>query len=185
MSSSNTPGCSDNISDFKQSEVETFQRCFPHNPGKFCTLINTQKEALIQGSAGTGKTLLLLEKARRLTEKGHRVLVLTFNIKLAEYLQVVTRDQPLIQVDYFHHFCEVSAKNTGISFDIPDEMDDDGKVIFYEETSPDILLSAIETGNLPEFDAVLIDEGQDFNDEWWVPLMLLIKESGWFYIFMT
>jgi hypothetical protein len=36
----NTPGFSDKISDFTQSGVETFQRCFPQNPGKFCTLIN-------------------------------------------------------------------------------------------------------------------------------------------------
>ncbi len=28
------------MSDIKQSEVETFQRCFPRNPGKFCTLFN-------------------------------------------------------------------------------------------------------------------------------------------------
>jgi len=26
--------------------VETFQRCFPQNPGKFCTLINTQLQEL-------------------------------------------------------------------------------------------------------------------------------------------
>jgi hypothetical protein len=37
----NTPGFSDKISDCKQSGVETFQRCLPQNPGKFCTLINT------------------------------------------------------------------------------------------------------------------------------------------------
>ena len=29
------------MSDIKQSGVETFQRCFPRNPGKFCTLFNT------------------------------------------------------------------------------------------------------------------------------------------------
>ncbi len=28
------------MSDIKQSRVETFQRCFTQNPGKYCTLID-------------------------------------------------------------------------------------------------------------------------------------------------
>ena len=36
------------MSDFNQSGVETFQRCFPQNPGKFCTLINTNDQQLVK-----------------------------------------------------------------------------------------------------------------------------------------
>jgi len=38
----NTPGFSGKKPVIEQSGVVTFQRCFPQNPGKFCTLINTQ-----------------------------------------------------------------------------------------------------------------------------------------------
>ena len=31
------------MSDIKQSRVETFQRCFTQNPGKYCTLIDTAR----------------------------------------------------------------------------------------------------------------------------------------------
>jgi hypothetical protein len=37
----NTPGFSGKKPIIEQPGVETFQRCFPQNPGKFCTLINT------------------------------------------------------------------------------------------------------------------------------------------------
>ena len=42
--------------------------------------LEEQKQVLIKGSAGTGKTLILLEKARRLAEQGHSVLILSFRV---------------------------------------------------------------------------------------------------------
>jgi len=42
----NTPEFSDKMSDFKQSGVETFQCCFPRNPGNFCMLFNNLAEIL-------------------------------------------------------------------------------------------------------------------------------------------
>jgi len=37
----NTPGFSGKKPAIEQSGVAIFQRCFPQNPGKFCTLINS------------------------------------------------------------------------------------------------------------------------------------------------
>lgn len=59
---------------------------------------------LIEGSAGTGKTLLLLEKARRLAQDGQQVLILCFNLKLAEYLQSLVKNQENITIYNFHKF---------------------------------------------------------------------------------
>lgn len=143
--------------------------------------LEEQKQVLIHGSAGTGKTLLLLEKARRLAEQGHTVLILCFNIKLSEYLKAVTQHQPLIHSDYFHGFCAFAAEKLNVPFVAPEDGVEAQK--FYEETAPELLLSAIETGVIPTFDAVLIDEGQDFSDDWWVPISSVLKPEGWFYIF--
>jgi len=41
------------MSDIKQSRVETFQRCFTQNPGKYCTLIDTL-HWLIYGTGAFG-----------------------------------------------------------------------------------------------------------------------------------
>ena len=45
------------------------------------------KRAAIEGAAGTGKTVLAMEKARRLATTGDRVLLLCFNIPLAIHLR--------------------------------------------------------------------------------------------------
>jgi hypothetical protein len=41
MSITNTPGFSGKKPDIKQPGVETFQRSFPQEPGKFCTLFDS------------------------------------------------------------------------------------------------------------------------------------------------
>jgi primosomal protein N' len=66
--------------------------------------LDEQKQVLIKGSAGTGKTLLLIEKARRLADQGFSVLVLCFNIRLSEYLKSVIKNSNLVYVDNFHGF---------------------------------------------------------------------------------
>ncbi len=144
-------------------------------------LLEEQKQVLIKGSAGTGKTLLLLEKARRLADQGFSVLILCFNIKLSEHLKVVTQNQPLIHADYFHGFCEFSARKMNVPFVVSE--DNNVARVFYEETAPELLLTAIETEVISAFDAVLVDEGQDFNEAWWIPISSAVKNDGWFYIF--
>jgi hypothetical protein len=39
-----TPGISGKKPVIEQPGVETFQRSFPQDPGKFCTLFNTRKD---------------------------------------------------------------------------------------------------------------------------------------------
>lgn len=143
--------------------------------------LEEQKQVLIKGSAGTGKTLLLIEKARRLADQGFSVLVLCFNIRLSEYLKSIIKNSNLVYVDNFHGFCELAAQKLNVPFVAPE--DNESAQVFYEEVAPDLLLTAIDSGKVPSFDAVLIDEGQDFSESWWVPITSIIKPNGWFYIF--
>ena len=53
-------------------------------------LLNSMRRCprlIVEGCAGSGKTLLALEKARRLSDYDGRVLLLCFNIPLAEWLR--------------------------------------------------------------------------------------------------
>ena len=61
--------------------------------------ISEQKNATIQGVAGTGKTLIAKEAARRLGSEGRRVLFLCFNRFLFTYLQHM---YPYENVTYFN-----------------------------------------------------------------------------------
>ena len=72
--------------------------------------------AAIAGSAGTGKTVLAQEKARRLATTGKRVLLLCFNLPLAEELSAGARD---FDVETFHAFCRRLAFRAGLPFEPP------------------------------------------------------------------
>lgn len=57
-----------------------------------------QKTAVIQGIAGTGKTLIALEKARRHAERGEKVLFLCYNRFLHDYIATNNAHQ---YIDYY------------------------------------------------------------------------------------
>jgi len=171
------------IPDPKLNFMEMDEKFLQLTQGQYQLLdwLEGQRHALITGSAGTGKTLLLLEKARRLAEQGNSVLILSFNIKLSEYLKAVTKEQPLIHCDYFHGFCGYAATLVKKPFIEPEG--EAAVKVFYEKYAPEVLIEAIEEGKVIEYDAVLVDEGQDFYDDWWLPVSSLVKNEGWFYIF--
>jgi hypothetical protein len=60
----------------------------------------------VRGGAGSGKTFLAMEQARRLSAKGHRVALVCYSHGLASYLERITanwpRRQQLAYVGEFH-----------------------------------------------------------------------------------
>lgn len=135
----------------------------------------SRRKALIAGCAGSGKTMLAIEKARQLHEQGFNVLLTCFNSALAEDL---AKRLPDITVLHFHGLCREFAKEVGFTVQ---SVSDQQK--YYDETLPEMLLKAVdETG--PIFDAIIVDEGQDFLETYWVALASLLKEKeGIFYVF--
>lgn len=135
----------------------------------------SRRRALIAGCAGSGKTMLAVEKARQLHEQGFNVLLTCFNSALAEDL---AKRLPEITVLHFHGLCREVAKEVGFTIQ---SVSDQQK--YYDETLPEMLLKAVdETG--PMFDAIIVDEGQDFLETYWVALACLLNEKeGIFYVF--
>jgi hypothetical protein len=147
-------------------------------------LMRDTKRLLIRGCAGSGKTLLALEKASRLAKEGQRVLLLCFNIPLAEWLRSrVQQEQLPVEVIHFHGLCESMAKAAGLDFAIPS--DSDAVSEFYNRHSPALLEQAIAIGAGPRFDAVIVDEGQDFVADWWLSIEELLTDprQGTMYVF--
>ena len=60
--------------------------------------LEEQNNAIINGLAGTGKTVMAKEKALRHADKGEKVLFLCYNSKLKEYL---SRSYPHENIDYY------------------------------------------------------------------------------------
>jgi hypothetical protein len=135
------------------------------------------RRASIQGCAGSGKTMLAVEKARRLADQGFDVLLTCFNVALAEHLSTAMPEN--VTVMNFHGLCEYLIKEAQIRAIPPQDTR-----IYYDQFLPEQLLYAIQEIG-PLFDAIIVDEGQDFVDEWWFGLSSLLRDEkyGIFYIF--
>lgn len=138
----------------------------------------------VSGGAGTGKTLLALEKARRLGTSGKQVLLTCFNRGLACHLRAIAGDTPHLTVLTFH---ELVSWYTGAS---PRKRqgatpDDGNDAQGAAQSLADVLLGAAETQPEKRFDAIIVDEGQDFAPDWFVPLELCLRDTriGVFYVF--
>ncbi|MEO2016230.1 MAG: NERD domain-containing protein [Fuerstiella sp.] len=148
------------------------------------SLMRDTKRLLIRGCAGSGKTLLALEKATCLSQQGQRVLLLCYNIPLADWLRSRVENEGLsVDVFHFHGLCQHLAGSAGLSFNVP--TDSELLTEFYDHEAPDLFSQAVSCGAGPRYDAVIVDEGQDFIAEWWLPIEDLIaeKHSGTMYIF--
>jgi hypothetical protein len=132
----------------------------------------------VAGGAGTGKTLLALEKACRLAEGGARVLLTCYNEPLGEHLSRLTEGFPTITTAGFHSVCGRLARLAGIK--LAGSSDD-----LYKRVLPDAMLEAVSREEGLKFDAVVVDEGQDFRDGWLTVLRFCLRDSdnGQFYVF--
>jgi hypothetical protein len=135
---------------------------------------------LLRGVAGSGKTIVLISRARYL-RKQHpdwRILVLCFNRVLARSLRTAIADEH-VDVSSFHSWCSQQLKSAGLILSPPAgrgaQWDD-----YWVKEVPQLLSQAFETGRVPtaQYQAILIDEGQDFADEWYQVLMRALDEAA-------
>lgn len=132
--------------------------------------LREQPMAAIHGPAGTGKTLLAVEKARMLAADGQRVLYLCFNELLLSHLRS-REESPLIT---FHNVRTLGQELMGNS-----------------SLPPAMVVPAFEQFFAAEYDDdewpypnVVVDEGQDISDSVLSHLAFLAEyNDGIFYAF--
>jgi len=142
--------------------------------------LDTTSRIAVRGTAGSGKTLLAMEKARRLAGAGQRVLLLCYNKPLAEHLNAHADG---FEVATFHDFSFRLAQRAGLGPAVPKGKK--AKAQFFRDELPLLVLEALDA--LPEerYEAVIVDEGQDFQPDWWdsVKGLLADPEHGTWYVF--
>lgn len=149
-----------------------------------------RRHAVVSGGAGTGKTVLAVEKAKRLAKEGFKTLLTCYNRPLANYLNEVCKDVEGLSVMTFHQLCELritqADKESGRHLLAEAKETYPGESEF-DVQKPSALIYSMDilTDNKYKYEAIVCDEGQDFREEFWIALQLLLtdEEKSPFYIF--
>lgn len=159
----------------------------------------------IRGPAGSGKSLVLAARAAKLIDEGKDVLVVTYNMTLWHYLRdLVVRARKggeragLLTFTHFHEWCGSVCWNWGFADEYAEIMGPITKIkklnlpprVEAERLRP--LLPTILNHKVPElaaraaratpyeekYDAILVDEGQDYLPLWWSALRGALRKDG-------
>lgn len=141
----------------------------------------------IRGGAGTGKTMIAIEAARQMRDRGDRVLLLCFNKFLSQHLeqQVALLDTDedrqgdgVVDVSTFHKLCADAAEKVKMEFAPPGaDASSEERQAFWNESCAEYIEYAAIDGSLEKYDTLLIDEWQDFHRDWLSPLRSLLKNE--------
>lgn len=162
-----------------------------NNQAKVLRTIGGCHRAIVAGGAGTGKTLLALEKVRQLSQQGLRSLLLCYNRPLADLLADTLAGVNGVEVLTFHQLCDrrismVKAK-TGRNLlrEAQDAYPGSTNTQLFDVQMPYALALSNEVVR-GQFDAVVVDEAQDFSEEYWfaVDELLADKDEGYLYVFI-
>ncbi len=143
----------------------------------------------IKGPAGSGKSLILAARAAELLGEGKSVLVVTFNITLLHYLMDIAvrwpqssgRTRKDITWLNFHFLCKRVCQENDYEEEYKNLnwRDNLNKVLNID--LPNLVSSIIDSDEdsvVTKYDAILVDEGQDFFPSWWNVLRKLCNENG-------
>ncbi|MBD2302987.1 nuclease-related domain-containing DEAD/DEAH box helicase [Nostoc sp. FACHB-190] len=145
----------------------------------------------IKGSAGSGKSLVLAGRAAQLSSEGKDVLVVSFNITLWHYLrdlavrhQVPNKKVNSITWCHFHEWCKRVCYDAGYQNEYrelwkgvqnPENLE---RILEFDMINLVNLAIDNKKSEVPTFDAILVDEGQDYNLDWWNTLRKVRRKGG-------
>lgn len=142
----------------------------------------------VKGPAGSGKSLVLAGRAAELAMQGRRVLIVTFNITLINYLLDLAVQYAQsgavrghITALNFHHWCRRVGSMAGKD----DEYDalwkrgeEDIEEILRDSLPSNAAQWATALDEEDRWDAVFVDEGQDFLPAWWDAIRAALPTDG-------
>jgi len=141
--------------------------------------ISELPRVLVTGGAGTGKTVLAGHLAETLAKSGKRTLLVCYNRPLAERLAAQAHGVEGLTVLSFHQLCRSVIGQAGNA--PPAETAD--RQAYFDETLPSAAESCCAASGVAKYDAVIVDEGQDFRELWWLVIDALLKPDGLLRVF--
>ena len=170
--------------------VDTLSTRFKYDDKRFVELSNEQieffrhisnnKNVLINGYAGTGKTILAISAAEEKIKQDKSVLFLCYNRTLANKVRYkFDKNEKKIKVSTFHSLVKEVIEKKDSNWWAKNYFKSDE---FWSITAPikfDELIGLYEK----KFDVIIIDEGQDFKELWFETIFKLSKKDSFKFIF--
>jgi len=128
----------------------------------------------IIGPAGSGKTMLALWKLAALIEEGKRALYVCFNVALAERLRIENPAMAASITSVDRLFTQVAGPREGLV----------GERYFLEELPQKVLDKAADMPPERKYEALVVDEGQDFGEMRVIALLDLLANGGQWLFFV-
>jgi hypothetical protein len=125
---------------------------------------------VFEGAAGTGKTLLALEEARRSQLRGKRALLCCFNRLLGSWLR--REAEPLgdaVVATTFHSYLLQLTR-----LEVPEA----SSAAFWTDELPEAALDVILSGKITPFDILIIDEAQDLLLDGYLDIFDVLVNGG-------
>ena len=135
--------------------------------------LQSARRLAIRGGAGSGKTYVAVHRARELARQGFRTLLVCHGQPLAAHLKYLIGSEPNLDA--------LSARELAVRY-VPGLSLDDPNA---DAVFPGKLADAMADAAARPFEAILIDEGQDFSADWFVALESCLADGrhGVFYVF--
>lgn len=149
--------------------------------------LRLRTRAAIAGGAGTGKSVLALRHATDLAQQGLETLLVCYNRLLADNLAAQARSVANLTAMNFHQLCHRRVDVIRRTYQV--DLMEQARAAYPRENEFDVQLPfalGLSVEHDPfRYDAIVVDEGQDFSDEFWLPIELLLKEapSSRLYVF--
>ena len=140
------------------------------------TLASARRVA-VSGPAGSGKTVVAMERARRLSSDGARTLFLCRSENLATVL--ATRAEGF-EVASFSDFAARLVRHSLGEWKEPTRAS--GRDSFWRSEVPRLMARSLEVEREWRWDAVIIDEAQWLADTWWPPITQLLRNEQTSYL---
>jgi len=141
--------------------------------------LDDNPRCLIQGFAGTGKTLLAIEEAKKAAAKGEKVALFCYNANLGDwlsnYFSTISSELQPVYVGTFHKYLIHLIKKKNIPLSFP--QDEEELPQFYSFDIPAVAKEILKAAD-EQFDKIIIDEAQDLIQPQYLDIFDMCLKKG-------